>query len=79
MRRLLKKKTAAKKPKENAAKSGIYKAQAEEQIRKLEQITKPLQMRYSLSISATGNGVKNATKSIISAMSTSLGEGVTRI
>ena len=54
---------------EKAAKKRAEKAQAEEQIAKTG--------ANEISISATGNGVENVTKSIISAMSTSTGEGVT--
>ena len=48
---------------------GLTEAQAEEQIAKTG--------ANEISITATGNGVENDTKSIISAMSTSTGEGVT--
>ena len=63
--------TAAEKKtaEEKAAKKRAEKAQAEEQIAKTG--------ANEISISATGNGVENVTKSIISAMSTSTGEGVT--
>ena len=63
-------KAKEKKPaEEKAAKKRAEKAQAEEQIAKTG--------ANEISISATGNGVENVTKSIISAMSTSTGEGVT--
>ena len=55
---------------ENAERKAKEKKTAEE-----EQIAKT--GANEISISATGNGVENVTKSIISAMSTSTGEGVT--